>query len=215
MPCSILMLLLFCVALLSSFRGEAQDCASSKAPGWADELRQLFADCANSVPSPNGAFSFQIGSLEKIRILKGGHPLALIGNEKLALPAVVSWSPNSTQFFLNDGDGSGLSSQLRLFRIIGATAKENDDLNRTIVRIYRDRNRCSKVTKNPNVYGVGWSPDGVTLYVVAQSTVNNPCGEPTKYLGFILDVEKNEIKQILSTQQARAKFDQYLPRELR
>jgi hypothetical protein len=170
-------------------------------------------NCGNYSPTARTAFLHQT---ERFRFrLAHWRRFALIGNEKLALPAVVSWSPNSTQFFLNDGDGSGLSSQLRLFRIIGATAKENDDLNRTIVRIYRDRNRCSKVTKNPNVYGVGWSPDGVTLYVVAQSTVNNPCGEPTKYLGFILDVEKNEIKQILSTQQARAKFDQYLPRELR
>jgi len=53
------------------------------------------------------------------------------------------------------------------------------------------------------------------LYAVTQSTVDSPCREPAKYLGFVVDAENYGIKQVLSTQQAKARFDRLLPKELR
>jgi hypothetical protein len=215
MPSRILILLFFCISVIASAKGGAQQCILSKAPGWSDELRQLYADCSNTVSSPDGSTSFQIGPLEQIRIIKSGHALALVGNPSLVLPAVISWSPSSTGFFLNDGKGSGLSSQLRLFRIAESSIKEDDTANHSITEIYRDRTRCSSAADNPNVYGVGWSEDGKTLYAIAQSTVNSPCGEPTRYLGFVVDAGSYKVKQVLSTQQTKAKLNRFLPQELR
>lgn len=215
MPSRILIFVFLCAAVIPPVKRKTRQCESSRAPGWSDELCQLYPDCSNTVPSPNGLALFQIGPVEQMRILKGGRSLALIGNPKLALPAVISWSPNSTGFFLNDGNGSGLSSQLRLFRIAGTVIKEDDKANRNMIRIYRGRNKCNSASDNPNVYGVGWSTDGKAFYAIAQSTVNAPCGKATKFLGFIVDFGNGVVKQVLSTQQTKSEFDRFLPQELR
>jgi len=215
MPRRVLIIVFLCAVAVAPLKGAAQKCASSKAPGWSDELRQLYADCSNTVTAPDGAITFEVGPTEQMNVLRSGQSLALIGNRRLTLPAVVSWAPSSTAFFLNDGNGSGLYSQLRLLRITNKSITESDKANHTITEIYRARNRCRKGTDNPNVYGIGWSEDGKLLYAVAQSTVNSPCGEPQRYLGFVIDVESSEIKQVLSTQQTKAKLDRFLPQELR
>jgi hypothetical protein len=215
MTSRVLMFLLFYTTLLIPIQGEARTCPSSEAPGWSKELRQLYADCSNTVASPNGSIIFQAGPAGRFHIVSGRRPLALIGNQQLGLPAVISWSPSSTEFFLNDGSGSGLSSRLRLFHVLASTVKEEDSLDEAIVKIYRGRNRCSSSSDNPNVYGVGWSTDGKILYAVAQSTVNAPCGEPTRYLGFIVNTETNRINQVLEAQQFKSEYGRFLPEELR
>jgi hypothetical protein len=215
MPNNILITLFICVVTSAPITCGAQTCPSSKAPGWSEQLRQLYADCSNSVHSPDGAIVFQIGPEERIRLLNGGHPLSTSGDERLTLPAVISWSPLSTSFFLNDGNGSGLSSQLRLFRIAASTVKESNKVNGLVTQIYRDRNRCNRSSDNPNVYGIGWSVDGKLLYVIAQATVNAPCGNPSDYLGFVVNVNTYEVERTLSAEQTKAEFGQLLPTELR
>lgn len=215
MPSQVLIFLLFCTTLVVPIRGEAQTCPSSEAPGWSKELRQLYADCSNSVASPNGSAIFQAGPAERLSVVSGGRLLALIGNQQLGLPSVISWSPSSTEFFLNDGNGSGLSSRLRLFHVLALTVKEEDSVDEAIAKVYRERNGCNSSSNNPNVYGVGWSADGKILYAIAQSTVNAPCGEPTRYLGFIVNTETSRINQVLAAQQFKSEYGRFLPEELR
>lgn len=168
MPNRILIVLLFCSVMLVPIWGEAQTCRSSEAPGWSKELRQLHADCSNSVASPNGAITFQAGPAERLRIVRDSRPLALIGNHKAGLPVVLSWSPSSEEFFLNDGNGSGLSSRLRIFHVLTSSVEEDGAVAKAIVQIYRQRNKCDSSSDNPNVYGVGWSEDGKILYAIAE-----------------------------------------------
>jgi len=214
MPNKVLIALFFSFLLAAPICGKAQTCPISKAPGWSEQLRQLYADCSNSVPSPNGKFIFQIGPEERIRLLSSGQPLSISGNEKLTLPAVISWSPISTRFFINDGNGSGLSSQLRIFSIGAHMAIASNKVNSLLTQIYRDRNRCSRSSDNPNVYGIGWSIDGETLYAIAQATVNAPCGYPSDYLGFVVNAKTYQVVRTLSTTQAKVEFGRFLPAEL-
>jgi len=193
----------------------AQSCPSSNAPGWSEQLRQLMPDCNNRIHSPDGQFVFQIGSKERMRLLRGGNLLSLIGNARLALPAVMSWSPISTDLFVNDGKGSGLYSQLRVFHISDSQVKESGEVNTVITRIYRNENRCDDLADNPNVYGIGWSADGQRLYAIAQATVNQPCGKPEEYLGFIVNTKTYLVERTLITAQAKSEFKSMLPSELR
>lgn len=189
-------------------------CSTIDAPGWSNQLKQLFADCVNRVASPNGGTVFEVGLEQKIHISTKGHGLILRGNDKLELPAVLSWSPNSGFLFVNDGNGSGLSSQLRLF-VISARIASEIDVASPMVRIYRAQNHCGQSTQNPNTYGIAWGNGGKTLYAIAQATVNERCGSPDRYLGFVLDVSTQDITQVLSTEQAKSLFKPYLPKQLR
>jgi hypothetical protein len=189
-------------------------CSTIDAPGWSNQLKQLFADCVNSVASPNGAVVFQVGLEQQIHISAKGRDLVIGGNDKLELPAVLSWAPNSEFLIINDGNGSGLSSQLRLF-VISVRRVSEKDVSSPMVRIYRARNHCGKSTQNPNTYGVAWVNGGKSLYAIAQATVNDRCGSSDRYLGFVLDVATQEITQVLSTEQAKSLFKPYLPKQLR
>lgn len=191
-----------------------QTCSTIDAPGWSNQLKQLFADCVNRVASPNGAVVFQVGLEQQIHISTNGHDLALRGNGKLELPAVLSWAPNSDFLFVNDGNGSGLSSQLRLF-VISVQGASEIDVASPMVRIYRARNHCGQSTQGPNTYGVAWVNGGKTLYAIVQATVNDRCGSPDRYLGIVLDVATQEITQVLTTEQAKSLFKPYLPKQLR
>lgn len=208
-----LITLVVCIAVVVT--SKAQTCPSSGAPGWSTQLRQLLPDCINSVESPNGKLVFQIGRKEQIRVLRNGDSLPLKGNPKLDLPAVISWSPLSTDFFVTDGKGSGLYSQLRMFRISEHQVEESPNVNVAVTKIYRSRNHCSASSDNPNVYGIGWSTGGQSLYVVAQATVNQPCGHPDEYLGFIVNARTYEVEQTLQAAEARSHFGKILPNELR
>jgi hypothetical protein len=214
MPNPLKILLLLCASAVTVPKITAQECASRTAPGWSTELRQLYADCENTVQSPDRSISFRVGFEEQIGIVKSGHSLNVLGGTKLSLPAVVSWSPNSTSFFLNDGEGSGMASQLRFFRVGGTTVIEDGMPNRSIIRIYRQSNRCGATSVDPNVFGIGWSKDGTALYAIAQSTVNEPCGRPDQFLGFVISANTLEIKKVLSARRTRAQLARFLPPEL-
>jgi len=214
MPCKILVALLVSLATVLPARSEVKPCPSTQAPGWSEQLRQLFPECENDVPSPDGKLKFHIGGAEKFSVLSGGRPLTVVGRDDLPLPAVISWSPRSDMFFVNDGGGSGLSSKLRLFDTVGSSVKEYGVLNNSVRRTYRTRIGCSRSASNPNVYGVGWSSDGKKLYAIAQATVNAPCGYPADYLGFVVDATTHGVVSVLTAAQAKAAFGQLLPAEL-
>jgi hypothetical protein len=203
--------------VLLAYSSAAQNCqlANRPAPGWSEQLRKLMPDCDNRVSSPDGKLIFQIGADQKIRILNEGRSLALDGNLDLEPPAVISWSPRSDVFFLNDGQGSGLSSQLRLFYVFGPRAVENGRVNRSISDAFRQEDECEKSAEPPNVWGLGWSEDGQKLYVMAQTIVGGICGNAERFRGYVVNAHTGAIERVLTTSQTRSRFRQLLPENMR
>jgi hypothetical protein len=168
--------------------------------------------CENQITSPDGRLTLRIDAETKNTTL-----WSKSFNVRLRAvdpPAMISWSPNSDAFFINDGEGSGQTSLFRLFRIRDSKVVEDPTLERNIVGLYRSVVKCSDHALDPDVWGLGWSVAGKQFYVIAQATIHRPCGLSDQFMGLTVNLSDASISDRLSTSDAQTKFRALLPREL-
>jgi hypothetical protein len=128
---------------------------------------------------------------------------------------MLSWSPASNGFFVNDGQGSGMTSVLRVFRLQGRQLVGDPTIQKTASTLFRREKRCSPRAADPNVWGLGWSPDGQYVYLLVQATVHRPCGAPESFIGVTIRVDDDSVKERLSERATQRRFGSLLPPELR
>ena len=200
------------ILLLICSYAQAQNCALSGKQSWNQSLRNIIADCPEKFDSPNRRFV--------VRVTSGGSLSAWSnsGREKLqwdALklepPAMIAWSPESTAFFLNDGEGSGMSSSFRLFRLKGNRIIEDASIERSAVLLYRHRTGCTSSAADPNVWGFGWDTRGSTIFLLIQPTVNESCGKPEEFISVVVRESDGVIVETLSKTQTETRFGPLLP----
>lgn len=205
----LLVLSMICVAFCSVSLG--QNCKASGSAAWNAELRNVIADCAVEFRSPSGDLLLRIAADGRMMIdCKDLH----WRGPQLEPPAMVSWSPTSGTFFVNDGEGSGMSSSFRLFRVKGTDVSEDKTIERTAVSLFRQRVHCNSSTADPNVWGFGWSAQGSEIYVLVQPTVNESCGRPDRFISLIVRSSDGRILEALSKTQTKARFSSRLPSSL-
>jgi len=127
---------------------------------------------------------------------------------------MFSWSPQSEAFFINDGEGSGMSSTFRLFRIIGSGVYEDKTVERAAVWLYRRRTRCASSAVDPNVYGFGWGNGGSKIYLLVQATVDKPCGRLDRFISLVVRTSDGKILETLSEERTKQRFSTILPPSL-
>jgi hypothetical protein len=208
-------LLLTCLAVffgIACLPALSQNCSLSGTPAWNSTLHNVIADCPDSFISPNGKFALRI-SIEGAMSLsaKSEQEKLRWSGSKLVPPAMLSWSPASNAFFLNDGDGSGMSSSFRFFRIKGAEVTEDNSIERSAVSFYRQRTHCDSSAVDPNVWGFGWSTDGSKVFLLVQPTVNESCGRPDDFIGLIVLTADGKVAESLSKTRLKERFGSQLP----
>ena len=128
----------------------------------------------------------------------------------------ISWSPTSTMFFINNGNGSGLDGwTIHVFYIIGSQVVDNQEINAEIVRLFRLQVKCFKDAVDPNVRGLGWSKDGALLFAFAQTTVSESCGTQGEFRGAAVTTTNGSVSRFYSESETRAHFHQILPYNMR
>src|SRR5436853_5615919 len=190
-----LLLSVICAAFCSA--SFAQGCKYSGAPTWNESVREPIADCAAEFPSPNDRLVLKFATNGGISIK--GKTIFLRGR-RVEPPAMFSWSPESDAFFINDGEGSGMSSIFRLFRIRGSGVYEDKTVERAAVSLYRRRTRCASSAVDPNVYGFGWGDGGSKIYLLVQATVDKPCGRLDGFISLVIRTSDGKILETLSEQ---------------
>jgi hypothetical protein len=191
--------------------GFAQNCKGSGGPAWNESLRDVVADCASEFPSPDNRLLLKIASDSTMSV--EGMTLHLNGPQ-IEPPAMVSWSPKSDAFFVNDGEGSGMSSSLRLFRIKGTEVSEDRAVEKAAVSVFRQRTGCNSSSADPNVWGFGWGDSGNNIYLLVQSTVHEPCGSPDEFISLVFKTSDGKILETLSNTQTKIRFASQLPASL-
>jgi hypothetical protein len=189
----------------------AQNCKYSGTPEWNESVRSVVADCAVEFPSPDKHLRLKFASDSTMSV--EGKTIHLRG-PNIEPPAMVSWSPRSDAFFVNDGEGSGMASTFRLFRIKGAEIYEDHAIEKVAVSLYRRRTRCSPSAVDPNVYGFGWGDAGSKLYLLVQATVHEPCGPPYEFISLVIRTSDGRILETLSEKQTKVRFSSLLPSSL-
>jgi hypothetical protein len=202
---------------LASFltAASAQNCALSGTPAWSKQLSNVIADCDNRFISPNGKLLLRIDTEGQLRVseIASGNEIQ-IHSRAVEPPAMVSWSPISDSFFINDGEGSGMSSTFRLFRVRSNRLVEDGTIESKVVAMYRSRTKCSSAAADPSVWGLGWSPDGTRFDLLVQATVNAPCGKPGSFRGMTMKLADGSVLAQLSEAATKRKFQALLPREV-
>ena len=200
---------LMCVASCSVCL--AQDCMPSGRPAWNASTFYVDPSCATKFRSPNGRLLIRFSSNGRMSI----NGITIHLEEGLRVPTVmVSWSPKSDAFFINDGEGSGMSSKLRLFRIRGRRIFEDKAIQKAAVSLYRRRTRCRRSAVDPNVYGFGWGAHGRTLYLLVQATVHEPCGDSRRFVSLVVRTSDAKVMAVLSNTQTKIRFGSLLPASL-
>ena len=190
----------------------AQGCKYSGAPGWNQSVREVVADCAAEFPSPNNSLVLRFASNGRISI-EG--KIILFKGRQVEPPAIFSWSPRSDAFFINDGEGSGMASTFRLFRIKGSRVYEDKTVQKAAVSLYRRRTRCGFSAVDPNVYGFGWGNGGSEAYLLVQGTVHKPCGPPYRFISLVVRTSDGKILETLSEERTKQRFRTFLPPSLK
>jgi hypothetical protein len=203
------------LALLVSLGTVARaDCKYAGKPVWSKQLLDLISDCETRMISPDG---------QKILIMKSDGDLGLSDTKKMSFepvsyrvepPAMASWSPDSEAFFIDDGEGSGMSSTFRLFRIHDAHVTRDDSFHQAAVRRFRKTIGCPSSAVDPNVYGFGWSSDGKQVFLLVQATVNESCGTQGTFIVLIASVADDSVIEQLTERQTKKRFRSLLFSEL-
>jgi hypothetical protein len=200
---------MLCTAFCSV--GFAQDCKYSGTPAWNESVRDVVAGCAAEYPSPDKRLLLKFASDSTMSV--EGKTLHL-SSPQIESPASISWSPRSDAFFVNDGEGSGMSSTFRLFRIREADVLEDKAVAKATVSLYRQRTRCNPSALNPDVWGFGWGDGGRKIYLLAQATIHEPCGPPYGFISLVVRTSDGKILETLSRKQTKKRFGALLPSSL-
>lgn len=201
-----LVLLTICAAFSSA--SFAQDCKYSGARAWSETIRYVIADCAGEFSSPTKDLILKFDSNGRISI-KG--KIIHLRGRRVEPPAMVSWSPRSDAFFVNDGEGSGMTSTFRLFRIKGTQIYEDKTIEKTAVSLYRRRMGCNRAALDPDVWGFGWGDRGGQMYLLVQATVHEPCGPPYGFISLVVRTSDGKILEALTEKQTQERFGSLLP----
>jgi len=190
------------------------DCKDTGKPAWSKQLLELVADCETRILSPDGQKTLRLKGNGDLSLspAKGG-PFETV-NYKVELPAMASWAPDSETFFLDDGEGSGMSSIFRFFRIHDGHVTRDDSFHQIAVRRFRKTIGCPSSAADPNVYGFGWSADGKTVFLLVQATVNESCGRQGAFIVLIARVTNGSVIEQLTEKQTKKRFRSLLFPEL-
>ncbi len=204
---------LFVSMLLFDQKCLSQNCTLSGTAGWSEQLREVVDGCDIQLSSPNRNLLLEIDAEGKIWLKSiVSAVVRQIDSKPVEPPATVSWSPKSDAFFVNDGEGSGMASTLRFFRVqSGGQAVEDTTIGKKIVAAFRARNSCPPSDADPNVWGFGWSKDGSRVYLLAQTTVDHPCGLSGSFRGMEVRLSDDSIIRELSEADMKREFHGMLP----
>lgn len=207
----VIQLLISVICATCCSAGFGQGCKHSGGPAWNQSVREVIADCATEFPSPDNRFMLKFAS-NGLMSIKG--KVIQLKGRRVEPPAMFSWSPQSDAFFINDGQGSGMASTFRLFRLKGRRVYEDKSAERAAVSLYRRRMRCGSSPVDPNVYGFGWGNDGSRIYLLVQATVDEPCGRLDEFISLVVRTSDGKILETLSKEETRQRFSTVLPPSL-
>ena len=173
-------------------------------------------DCCSTtrLSSPDGSKTliFQPDADERAHVRLSAGWLRQYGITVLEGPASASWGPDAKSFFISDGEGSGQTSTFRLFRVPNdGDPIEIDAAQTAVVAAYRAHAGCSVEAADPEVWGLGWSPDGARALVLVQSSIHDPCGQSDEYMVMAVAVDDGSLLAQYDTPEAARRFADLIP----
>jgi hypothetical protein len=163
------------------------------------------------IASPRGAYIFSVNSDGAVTIQRVSQKRAVVGSFSIEPPGMLSWAPDEAGFFLNDGEGSGMSSTIRVFHIVNGKLREDSRMHRAAVNLYRRKYRCGPSQLDPDVWGLKWTQGAREVVLLVQPTVHQPCGPSGTFMSVVVDFTSGEITGQFDESATREHFRSVLP----
>lgn len=186
-------------------------CSHAGAPVWSDQTRAVLPECPATLTSPSGLLTLSVSADGMLNVTNSARAALTLTATPVRPPAMASWEPDSSSFFVNDGQGSGMFSVLRFFRVGAGRVSEDAIAERRAVAAFRRIKGCGPRGTDPGVWGLGWSPDGKDVYLLVQAAVNEPCGSPGSFVGLILAQRTMTVVKSLTESATVRQFRDLLP----
>jgi hypothetical protein len=103
----------------------------------------LGPDCSARVASPDKKLVLEISETGRASILATNRGAVLSKRLQLEGPYLVGWSPSSQALLINEGQGSGQTSDLLLGTLKNGRFQFDTRPHKEIVRRFRNASRCS------------------------------------------------------------------------
>ena len=211
------LILLSCSGLHAAVCTRAGQSIASE--GWSTALRRVcFTDSIkeNVFFSPDHQKAVMADANGFTLRIEGKDVAWPVGRELSPSGSEVSWSPTSSAFFINNGDGSGLDGwTINVFSLRDSHVIDHKQINERVVLAFRDEIKCAKDAVDPNVRGLGWSRDGTELFLFAQTTVSAPCGVQGDFRGAEIGLANDSIDKFYSETEAKSHLHNLLPHNMR
>lgn len=162
-----------------------------------------------TIQSPSGTMSVVYGGESDPTLLLSAGFLRRSPVGTVETPSRLSWSPDSRRFFVNDSGRTGVSA-FRFWTLNArAQASENAVIREAAVAELGRLNGCGAVPESDAATrGMGWSPDGARVYVLAE--VRRQTGDcvwnGVDYIVAVADVETGRLVEVAEESEARRRW---------
>lgn len=162
-----------------------------------------------TIQSPSGTMSVVYGGESDPTLLLSAGFLRRSPVGEVMPPSRLSWSPDSLRFFVNDS-GSASWSSFRLWSVNDrAQAIESPTIREAAIAELGRLNGCDSVPEpDATTQGMGWSPDGAHVHVLAE--VRRQTGDcvwtGVDYIVVVADVETGRLVEIAEEGEARRRW---------
>jgi hypothetical protein len=161
------------------------------------------------IRSPDGSMSLVYGGDDNPTLVLSAGFLRRSPVGEVAVPSRLSWSPDSRGFYVNDS-GSASWSTFRLWSVNArAQAIESTAIRQGAIAELGRLNGCDSVPgADAKTHGMGWSPDGARVYVLAEARrQTGACiWKDVDYIVVVADVETGRVVEIAQGQEARRRW---------
>lgn len=173
--------------------------------GGFSTFRPITAEASATLHSPSGrhAISYiSIGEDSAISVDDSANILSVTP------PASYLWGPYEELILINDGEGSGMTSRVRLAAHISNGWREIP-LYEQLRQLYFIESGCSANDVFPDAWGLGFVSDDVLVLV--QAAVHAICRPPGDFFVVRYDPRSQKPKQIIPASDARVRYRSMLP----
>lgn len=194
----------FCLALWAL----SSSCSESKQPvafGGFSAFRSVHAETSATAPSPSGrhVLSFIASGPDSTISIDDSANVASV-----TAPASYLWGPSEELILINDGEGSGMTSRVRLVEHASNGWREIP-LYEHLRDLYFIQSRCPINDVLPDAWGLGFVSDDVL--VLMQAAVHANCRPAADFFVVRYDPRSQKSKQILLASDARIRYRSMLP----
>ena len=183
-------------------------CNSSEPWPWYEKrFVSVHKGCTVEALSPDGKLVLRVAKDGGVSVRERATKTALtVKPERIGLGASLMWSPRSDAFFVGHAGLPGKGTVFRVYKRQGSVFADDAAFDAAARRLYGTKNPCGRVARDPDVWPLGWSPDGKTLDLYAEAQEKGSCKIANAYTAVEMGLADRGLQHSFTPAEIRKEF---------